>query len=126
MYLLGIAGNPRRYAQMLTFEYLQQLQPLHALISIAAFVTITAQLIFVINLFYSMFEGEESTENPWQATTLEWTTTSPPPADNFTSRAPIVYRGAYDYSLPGAASDYLMQNQPELPAGDDKEHLSKN
>lgn len=120
MYLLGMAGNPRRYAQLMTFEYLQQLQPLHVLISIAAFVTITAQLLFVLNLFYSIFEGETATENPWQATTLEWTTSSPPPVDNFPTHAPIVYRGAYDYSLPGATSDYLMQTEPNAPPGSEE------
>jgi len=49
-------------------------------------------------------------ENPWQATTMEWATSSPPPHGNFPS--PIeAYRGPYEYSVPGAPRDFLLQSE---------------
>ncbi|MFZ0287323.1 MAG: hypothetical protein WAL32_19005, partial [Terriglobales bacterium] len=72
----------------------------------------TAQFIFVINLFWSMFKGPKASDNPWEATTLEWTTATPPPHDNFGGRTPVVYHGPYEYSVPGAAKDYVMQTDP--------------
>ena len=50
------------------------------------------------------------TSNPWAATTLEWQTPSPPPHGNFLS-PPEVHRGPYEYSVPGAATDFTPQNQ---------------
>jgi cytochrome c oxidase subunit 1 len=78
----------------------------------AAFITIAAQFIFVINLFWSMFKGPKASDNPWDATTLEWTTATPPPHDNFGGHTPVVYHGPYEYSVPGAAKDYVMQTDP--------------
>jgi cytochrome c oxidase subunit 1 len=69
-----------------------------------------AQLFFVVNLVWSLMRGRRTTGNPWNATTLEWATTSPPPHDNFAT-APVVYRGPYDYSVPGAPADFLLQSQ---------------
>ena len=75
--------------------------------SIAAFVTGAAQLIFLCNLFWSMFKGEKASQNPWEATTFEWTVPSPPPFDNFGGKHPVVYHGAYEFGVPGAARDYV-------------------
>jgi cytochrome c oxidase subunit 1 len=85
----------------------------HMFISIAAFVTAAAQVIFLVNLFWSMFKGEKATDNPWEATTLEWTIPSPPPFDNFAGKHPMVYHGAYEFGVPGAEKDYIMQDSPE-------------
>ena len=74
--------------------------------------TIAAQFIFVINLFWSMFKGPKASDNPWEATTLEWTTATPPPHDNFGGKTPVVYHGPYEYSVPGAPKDYVMQTDP--------------
>ena len=72
-----------------------------------------AQIPFIINFFYSIRNGEEvHSDNPWHATTLEWQTPTPPPHGNFL-RPPRVYRGPYEYSVPGSQEDYLPQNQPE-------------
>ncbi|MCC6234788.1 MAG: cbb3-type cytochrome c oxidase subunit I [Verrucomicrobiales bacterium] len=81
-------------------------------ISTAAFLLGVAQIPFIINFFWSIFRGEKVTSNnPWDATTLEWQTPTPPPHGNFDK--PIkVYRGPYEYSVPGAARDYLPQNEP--------------
>ena len=74
--------------------------------------TIAAQFIFVINLFWSMFKGQKASDNPWEATTLEWTTATPPPHDNFGGNTPVVYHGPYEYSVPGAPKDFVMQTDP--------------
>jgi cytochrome c oxidase subunit 1 len=70
-------------------------------------------LIFLVNLLWSMFRGAKALDNPWEATTLEWTIPSPPPFDNFAGKHPVVYNGAYEFSVPGAAQDFIMQNSPE-------------
>ncbi|MGO8733454.1 MAG: cbb3-type cytochrome c oxidase subunit I [Terriglobia bacterium] len=112
MHYLGLAGNPRRYSEFID-NFLLPLISVHRFISIAAFITGGAQLIFLFNLFWSMFRGPKAPENPWEATTLEWTIPSPPPFDNFAGKHPVVYNGPYEFSVPGAASDYIMQNSPE-------------
>jgi cytochrome c oxidase subunit I len=73
------------------------------------------QLVFVFNFFYSIFNGKKvPNDNPWEATTLDWDTPTPPPHGNFIK--PItVYRGAYEYSVPGAEKDFTPQSEP--PAG---------
>ncbi len=60
--------------------------PIHQFMTYAAIITIAAQFIFVINLFWSMFKGPKASDNPWESTTLEWTTATPPPHDNFGGR----------------------------------------
>jgi cytochrome c oxidase subunit 1 len=114
MHYLGMAGMPRRYSQMTEVTYLHGLIPLQKFITYAAFVTIAGQLIFLVNLFWSMFKGKQASDNPWEATTLEWTTATPPPHDNFGGRTPVVYNGPYEYSVPGAPRDYVMQTDPEI------------
>ena len=81
---------------------------MHVFITVAAFVTISAQFIFVFNFFWSMFKGKKAGENPWQATSLEWVIPSPPPHDNFGPVEPVVYHGPYEYSVPGAPKDYIL------------------
>jgi len=112
MHYLGMAGQPRRYSQFTEVAYLAHLMPLNRFITYAAILTIGAQFIFVINLFWSMFKGPKASDNPWEATTLEWTTATPPPHDNFGGHTPVVYHGPYEYSVPGAAKDYIMQTDP--------------
>jgi cytochrome c oxidase subunit 1 len=54
-----------------------------------------------------------TSDNPWEATTLEWTIPSPPPHDNFAGIVPTVYRGPYEFSVPDAPKDFVMQTEPE-------------
>ena len=116
MHYLGMAGQPRRYSQFTEVQYLLHLIPLNRFISIAAFITIGAQLIFLFNLLWSMAKGKKADMNPWEATTLEWTVPSPPPHDNFGGVTPVVNHGPYEYSVPGAAKDYTMQTDPATVA----------
>lgn len=68
-----------------------------------------AQLPFIFNFFWSIWFGKRTTRNPWDATTLEWSTSSPPPRHNF-DHPVLVKRGAYEYSVPGAPTDFSPQN----------------
>jgi len=112
MHYLGVAGGTRRYSQYTEVAYLQKLMPIHEFMTYAAIITIAAQFIFVINLFWSMFKGPKASDNPWEATTLEWTTATPPPHDNFGGVTPVVNHGPYEYGVPGAPRDYVMQTDP--------------
>ncbi|HET7207510.1 MAG TPA: cbb3-type cytochrome c oxidase subunit I [Terriglobales bacterium] len=116
MHYLGLAGQTRRYSQFTEVAYQTKLIPLQTFMTYAAFVTIAAQLIFLFNLFWSMKKGEKASDNPWEATTLEWITATPPPHDNFGGVTPVVNHGPYEYSVPGAAKDYVMQTDPATAA----------
>ena len=84
---------------------------LHKPILVAAVGLGLCQIPFIINLFYSIKNGKKvENDNPWQATTLEWQTPTPPPHGNF-AKEPHAHRGPYDYSVPGAAKDFIPQNQ---------------
>jgi cytochrome c oxidase subunit 1 len=117
MHYLGIAGGTRRYSQYTEVAYLAKLMPLQQFMTYAAIITIAAQFIFVINLFWSMFKGPKASDNPWESTTLEWTTATPPPHDNFGDVTPVVHNGPYEYGVPGSARDYVMQTDPEVGLG---------
>jgi len=114
MHYYGMSAGLRRYSQSTEVAYILKLLPLQRFITIAAFITIASQFLFVINLFWSMFKGAKASDNPWEATTLEWITATPPPHDNFGGRTPVVNNGPYEYSVPGAPRDFVMQTDPEI------------
>ena len=116
MHYSGMAGQLRRYSQGTEVAWIKALTPIQVFISIAAFITIASQFIFLFNLFWSMAKGKKASDNPWEATTLEWTTATPPPHDNFGGRTPVVHNGPYEYSVPGAPKDFVMQSDPEIKA----------
>jgi cytochrome c oxidase subunit 1 len=103
---------PRRYYAFTELEFLKPFLSLNIFISIAAFVLIAAQLLFVVNFFWSLWRGEKASDNPWGATTLEWQAPTPPPHGNWGKELPTVYRWAYDYSVPGAPDDFIPQTAP--------------
>jgi cytochrome c oxidase subunit I len=110
---LGLAANVRRY-QAFVDDYLQPLMPLHRFITVAALATGAAQLIFLYNLIHSRFAGEPATDNPWEGTSLEWSTPStPPPHNNFGDKLPEVYHDPYQYGVESSVGDYVMQASPE-------------
>jgi cytochrome c oxidase subunit 1 len=110
---LGLAGNIRRY-QAFAPDYMQPFIPVHQFITIAALITGAAQLIFVYNLIYSRFRGAPAPDNPWEATSLEWSTpSSPPPFDNFGGTLPVVYHDPYQFGIESSTGDYVMQSSPE-------------
>ena len=109
---LGMAGNVRRY-QAFVDDYLQPLIPVHKFITVAAILTGLAQFIFLYNLIYSRFKGAPAPQNPWQATSLEWSIPSPPPWNNFGGKLPVVYHDPYQYGIESSTGDYVMQDSPE-------------
>lgn len=110
MHILGIGGHMRRIYNPMQYEFLQQFEGWNIFISISAFVLGFSQLIFLFNFFWSMFKGKKADDNPWKATTLEWTTATPPPHGNF-DVLPTVYHGPCEYSVPGAKKDFTMQTE---------------
>lgn len=114
MHYLGILGVPRRYYSNGVTDFIpESAQTLNAGISIAAIIVASTQLVFLYNLAVSTTRGKPAGDNPWGATTLEWqTATTPPTHGNFGKELPLVYRWAYDYSVPGAKEDFIPQNVP--------------
>jgi cytochrome c oxidase subunit 1 len=124
MFAQGMAGMLRRMADG-GANYSQAKMPgavgglsapimgLHILILWAGVALAFAQIPFIINLFWSIKNGPQVTsDNPWESTTLEWQTPTPPPHGNFAS-PPQVYRGPYEYSVPGHARDFTPQNEQD-------------
>ncbi|MGO4524321.1 cytochrome c oxidase subunit I [Microvirga sp. 2MCAF35] len=116
MHYLGLMGIPRRYHDIGDMSFVPpSAHTLNAFITIVALIVGATQLVFVFNLFWSLRHGRPSGGNPWRATTLEWQTPeTPPPHGNWGKNLPVVYRWAYDYSVPGADQDFLPQNQPGI------------
>jgi len=109
MFIQGLAGVSRRlYDGGTTYDFAQPVLHMNAASSYAAWALALFQLPFIFNFFWSIKKGEKVGDNPWQATTIEWAAPSPPPHGNFTT-PPVAYRGPYEYSVPGRATDYLMQ-----------------
>src|SRR5262249_35240349 len=97
--LIGYAGMQRRLYDPSVYEFLRPLLPLNQLISRAGFVLGAAQLIFVVNFFWSLWRGRVAPANPWQVGTLEWSVPSPPPHHNFDA-LPVVTLGPHELGNP--------------------------
>lgn len=117
MHFVGIAGAPRRYYDFSVYgefdaESFTMIMDLNVVITIFAIIGSIAQLIFLFNFFYSIFRGPVSPQNPWNSNTLEWTTPVEHVHGNWPGELPTVYRWPYDYSKPGADTDFIPQNVP--------------
>jgi len=114
MHYLGILGVPRRYYANLSTDFIpESAQDMNVGITIAALFVAVVQIVFLINLVWSLRHGKKADGNPWGATSLEWQTPETPPAHgNWGPRLPVVYRWAYDYSVPGASRDFIPQTVP--------------
>ena len=108
---LGFMGMQRRISMPLNFEALRtpEAEHLQLLATVGAVGALLSQIPFFVNAGWSLVRGKKAPENPWNANTLEWTVPSPPPHGNFET-APRVYRGAYEYSVPGRSEDWFPQN----------------
>ena len=116
MFLQGLAGVSRRlYDGGSQYAHAKPIIHTNIFMSISAFLLLAAQIPFIVNFFHSMFKGRRVGANVWDATTLEWAaTTSPPLAHGNFVTIPTVYRGPYEYSVPGhEESDYLPQHVPD-------------
>jgi len=115
MLIQGLAGVSRRlYDGGATYAHAQPVLYLNVVMSWAAWGLAIAQIPFFINFFTSIFKGQKvESDNPWESTTLEWATPTPPPHGNFTKEL-SVYRGPYEYSVPNAPKDFSPQYQENI------------
>jgi cytochrome c oxidase subunit 1 len=112
MLVQGLAGmNRRLYDGGRTYEFLRGFDGSLTGQAMSALLLAAVQVVFIVNVVWSLRRGRVVSDNPWGATTLEWATASPPPHDNF-AVLPTVYRGAYEYSTPGATADFTPQSHP--------------
>ena len=103
LFLAGLAGMPRRYA-----DYLPEFHPYHAFSTVGSWILVTGLLILIINLIGSLKKfswwGSDAPVNPWGSATLEWRVPSPPPTHQFDAD-PMVTDGPYDYDIPHLGDD---------------------
>jgi len=113
MFIQGFAGVSRRlYDGAQQYAHAQGVLQWNEVMSVAAWSLGVFQLVFIFNFFWSIKRGEKVNDNPWEATTLEWATPTPPPHGNFL-KTPEVHRGPYEYSVPGKAMDFIPQNESD-------------
>lgn len=111
LFFNGLGGQHRRINNYELFSNIarEPFMTYEKIATISAICLITTQLLFIINLVISLRAGKKAGNNPWEANTLEWAAASPPPHGNFETH-PEVFRGAYEYSVPGHDSDFYPQN----------------
>ncbi|HRI00286.1 MAG TPA: cbb3-type cytochrome c oxidase subunit I [Saprospiraceae bacterium] len=111
MHYLGMAGVPRRYYRFDNFDAFSGFSDMNKFITIAAIITFLAQLVFVVNFFWSMYRGRKvTTQNPWGSNSLEWTTPIEAGHGNWPGKIPTVTRWAYDYGKDG--NEFIQQHVP--------------
>ncbi len=120
MHYIGMAGVPRRYYSFDTFDAFKHFAEMNQFITIAAILTFIVQLLFVVNFFYSIWKGKKmTTQNPYGATTLEWTAPIEPTHGNWPGNLPTVHRWAYDYNKD--EREFVSQVEP-LKDGEEGDH----
>ncbi len=115
MFIQGLRGVSRRlYDGGHIYQFAQPVLHWNVVMSVCAWLLLLSQIPFFINLFASLRRGKPVDANPWQATTLEWSAvpTPPVPHGNFLQR-PRVFRGPYEYGVPGVKKGFVAQNEPE-------------
>jgi cytochrome c oxidase subunit 1 len=100
MHILGLRGMPRR---IYTYQAETGWGALNLLASVGAAIIAVSILVFLVNVVRSLKAGEVASDNPWEASTLEWATSSPPPNCNF----------IYPPTVSGR--DPLWENPPDQP-----------
>ncbi|GAB5401732.1 MAG: cbb3-type cytochrome c oxidase subunit I [Aureisphaera sp.] len=116
MHFIGMAGLPRRYYTNTAFPYFDDLTDVNVVITIFAFISAAAQIVFLYNFISSMFFGKKGSKNPWNSNTLEWTAEVKHIHGNWDGPIPHVHRWAYDYSkLNKDESDYVIPGQDFIP-----------
>ncbi len=115
MFIQGLVGVSRRlYDGGASYDFAQGVLHLNKLSTYGAWGLAIAQIPFIINFFGSIFKGEKVTSrNPWEATTLEWEAPNIPGHGNFDHELKV-YRGPYEYSVPGAAKDFSPQASEKI------------
>lgn len=101
-FILGYLGMPRRY-----YSYAPEFQVLNVLSTAGASILAFGFLLPMVYFIWSLRYGKIADANPWEATGLEWQTTSPPSTHNF-EQTPVVTHGPYAYS-PQEPHEYFPQ-----------------
>lgn len=101
-FILGLHGMPRRYASYDQLggwapEYVNFLKGMHTVSTIGSIILVVGVLVAVLSFILSLLRGEKAEQNPWNAISLEWETSSPPPANNFVGQ-PVVDKGPYEFA----------------------------
>ena len=105
MFQVGVKGMNRRIA-----DYPAAYEGLNLWISVAAFFLGASFIFFTVNMVYSWMRGPKAAANPWQARTLEWQVSSPPPVHNF-DEIPTIGGSPYDYGVPDAPAHARLAEQ---------------
>lgn len=124
MHYQGFGGLLRRTYDPTRYDFAAGATGLNVPITVLAFLGGAAQLVFLVNFFWSAFRGKVAERNPWQATTLEWSAPSPAPHGNWGAELPVVERGAYEYGENGTADDFVPQVSPAPQATSTREAVS--
>jgi cytochrome c oxidase subunit 1 len=134
MFIQGFAGMSRRMSDggatysminnpdVTSGALTDQVMNMNSLITMGAFGMGLVQVVFIVNFFWSIRNGEEThSDNPWKSTTLEWQTPTPPPHGNF-PKQPKAYHGPYEYSNPDVdnGEDFMAQNDPQKSVSEEQ------
>jgi cytochrome c oxidase subunit I len=107
-HVLGMYGMPRR---VFTYPPLPGWEAMNMISTIGAFTLAFSVLVFLVNVMVSLSSGELAGDNPWNAWTLEWATSSPPTPENFPKGVPPVRgrRPLWDLAHPDRTDEMLMR-----------------
>jgi cytochrome c oxidase subunit I len=111
MHWLGLLTQSRLFAEEQRMALASAGASIRTLVTVATILTVSAQGLFVFNFFHSLMarnRNKAEQDNPWSATTLEWSVASPAPENNF-GASPAVYRGAYEFHAQ-AGKDFAPQH----------------
>ena len=115
MFFQGFAGVSRRLADGgASYAHAADVIHYNEFMSMSAWLLGLAQIPFIVNIIITLIKKKSKNvdPNPWKATTIEWTdTTSPPLGHGNFETIPSVYRGPYEYSVPGEEEDFIPQSK---------------
>jgi cytochrome c oxidase subunit I len=112
MHWLGLLSQSRMLPEVQRVALASSGASIRTFVTVATIWTVAAQAVFVFNFVSSLLRHRtEEANDPWRATTLEWTIASPAPQENFGGAQPVIYRGAYEIAGE-PADDFVPQHLP--------------